>query len=64
VCQAWKLQSPHSHVNNKDHLFPEGDVEDASNYCRNPDNEVGGLWCYTTDPATRWEYCNVSLCGS
>ena len=28
------------------------------NYCRNPDNEPKGIWCYTTDPKKRWEYCD------
>jgi hypothetical protein len=27
------------------------------NYCRNPDNS-DTIWCYTTDPATKWEYCD------
>lgn len=35
------------------------------NYCRNPD---GGktIWCFTTDPKKRWEYClplNVNKTG-
>merc|ERR1712179_482006 len=34
------------------------------NYCRNPDNEDEGPWCYTTDPNKRWEFCDVPLCGS
>ena len=29
------------------------------NYCRNPDSEDGGVWCYTTDPDVKWEYCDV-----
>ena len=28
------------------------------NMCRNPNNRPDGLWCYTTDLDTRWEYCN------
>ena len=62
-CQAWASQFPHSHTRNQDSMFPDGSVTNASNYCRNPDNGDGGLWCYTTDPGTRWEKCNVSLCG-
>lgn len=34
-----------------------------SNYCRNPDNERQP-WCYTTDPNTRWEYCQVPSCNN
>ena len=22
-----------------------------------------GVWCYTMDPSTRWEYCDVQYCG-
>lgn len=33
-----------------------------SNFCRNPDEDSGGPWCYTTDPDTRWEHCSVPSC--
>lgn len=32
------------------------------NYCRNPDNDENGPWCYTTDPGTRFDYCNIPEC--
>ena len=32
------------------------------NFCRNPDGEPGGPWCYTTDPQVRWAYCGVPKC--
>lgn len=32
------------------------------NYCRNPDNDEKGPWCYTTDPATRFDYCDIPEC--
>ena len=44
-------------------MFPGSSVEDAQNYCRNPDNYAGGVWCYTTDLVVRWERCDVPLCG-
>ena len=43
--------------------MPEGNFEDAKDYCRNPGGSPGGPWCYTTDPATRWEYCDIPLCS-
>ena len=53
TCQKWNVQTPHSHsrLTTTDH-----------NYCRNPDGE-SGLWCYTTDPKKRWDYCDVRMCG-
>ena len=32
------------------------------NFCRNPDGEPKGPWCYTTDPDERWEYCDIPGC--
>ena len=29
---------------------------------RNPSGWSGGVWCYTLDPAVRWEVCDVPLC--
>jgi len=64
TCQAWTSQSPHQHNYNQDHLYSDGSVADAANYCRNPDDGGHvGLWCYTTDPNIRWEACSVPACG-
>ncbi|XP_076105786.1 perlucin-like protein [Mytilus galloprovincialis] len=54
-CQAWKSLAPNKHP----FAVKLADDED---YCRNPDTELYGPWCYTTDPGTRWEYCNVPYC--
>ena len=40
------------------------------NYCRNPDNAEGGVWCYGKNMGKmgnwgkmgRWEYCDVPAC--
>ena len=58
TCQGWKDQIPHPHS-----LAQHPSVLDADNKCRNPDNNVGGPWCYTTDPDTRWEFCDIPLCS-
>jgi len=63
TCQAWTAQSPHKHSYNEDHMFPDGRVQNASNYCRNPENGWVGIWCYTTDNNLRWEKCDVPTCG-
>ena len=52
TCQTWSSDSPHDHGYNN---LPE-------NYCRNPDGEPSP-WCYTTDPAKRWEVCEIPDCG-
>lgn len=40
--------------------YRDKDLKD--NYCRNPDNRLRP-WCYTMDPKTPWEYCNITACG-
>ncbi|VDI40324.1 Hypothetical predicted protein, partial [Mytilus galloprovincialis] len=32
------------------------------NYCRNPDEDPIGPWCFTTDPDVLWEECSIPLC--
>ena len=50
-----------SHTRNNIDDFPDATLDDAGNYCRNPDGEPN-LWCYTTNSSSRWEYCDVPLC--
>uniref|UniRef100_A0A3P9N0Y2 Kringle domain-containing protein n=1 Tax=Poecilia reticulata TaxID=8081 RepID=A0A3P9N0Y2_POERE len=40
--------------------YRDKDLRD--NYCRNPNNRLRP-WCYTMDPRTPWEYCNITMCG-
>ena len=64
TCQAWTSNSPHQlgPAALTDANYPDGSRAAAQNYCRNPDSEPEGPWCYTTDPNMRWEYCDVPLC--
>ncbi|CAK8675798.1 unnamed protein product [Clavelina lepadiformis] len=56
ICQRWDVRIPHI-----PNLIPTDGGH--HNYCRNPDNDPRGLWCYTTDPATRWGYCFLPKCN-
>ncbi|CAL1586589.1 unnamed protein product [Knipowitschia caucasica] len=59
TCQRWRTKSPHV-PNITPQTHTKADL--ISNYCRNPDEDSGGPWCYTTDPNKRWENCNVASC--
>ena len=57
-CQRWDAQQPHAHTLVSED-FPEGSLEDAANFCRDP-SKSGKTWpwCYTMT-ATEWEFCSV-----
>ena len=59
TCQKWDTGTPHSHDKFPSHFV--GGVFPA-NFCRNPDNDSKGPWCFTTDPNKEWEYCDVPMC--
>nr|KAF6341845.1 hypothetical protein mMyoMyo1_015364 [Myotis myotis] len=59
ACQKWRDRSPHVPKYSPTSHPLEGLEE---NYCRNPDNDAEGPWCYTTDPATRFDYCTIPEC--
>ena len=69
-CDFVALTGHHTHVGLSDlfqglavpEKFPDLSVEDAKNYCRNPDG-ARNLWCYTTDPSAKFEYCYIPLCA-
>ncbi|XP_052075436.1 plasminogen-like [Mytilus californianus] len=35
---------------------------DQHNYCRNPDADPNGPWCFTSNPDVLWEECSIPLC--
>jgi len=63
ICQRWSRQYPHKHTRTNPDHFPDVTLGEAENYCRNPDREPSGPWCYTTDKNIKYQFCNIPLCG-
>ncbi|XP_038620777.1 prothrombin [Tachyglossus aculeatus] len=59
-CQLWRSRYPHLHQMNAT-SHPGADLRE--NFCRNPDGDADGPWCFTTDPTVRREGCLVPVCG-
>ncbi|XP_006025057.1 hepatocyte growth factor-like protein isoform X1 [Alligator sinensis] len=57
TCQHWRLTFPHDH-----RFSPSLQNGLEENYCRNPDRDKWGPWCYTTDPDVRYQSCNIKKC--
>uniref|UniRef100_A0A8C8S5E2 Macrophage stimulating 1 n=1 Tax=Pelusios castaneus TaxID=367368 RepID=A0A8C8S5E2_9SAUR len=60
TCQMWSAGAPHT-PQISPAMFQAAHLEE--NYCRNPDNDSHGPWCYTMDPSTQFDYCAVKPCG-
>ena len=60
TCQRWDSQEPHSHEYTREYRPYAGLSE---NYCRNPSGTWDSYpWCYTTDPAVKYDSCYVPGC--
>ncbi|XP_045460766.1 uncharacterized protein LOC123671120 [Harmonia axyridis] len=63
-CQAWNTNFPHHVMDNiTDDDFPEASKESAKNYCRNPNLDPKGPWCYSLNEDLINETCAVPLCS-
>ena len=68
TCQPWSSLTPHRHAFNDAQYYLEDTMEEAGSFCRSPRHPHSTndywVWCYTTDPSTRWGYCNMeNHCG-
>merc|ERR550537_1793658 len=58
TCQKWTENKPH-----ETGLEPTADTGLGNhNYCRNPDGSEKKPWCFTQDPNTEKEACDVPKC--
>lgn len=48
----------------KDEDFPDESMEAAVNFCRNPDTDSAGIWCYTDFENDQYDYCNSPYCAN
>ncbi|VDI09527.1 Hypothetical predicted protein [Mytilus galloprovincialis] len=51
-CRSWEGIAVNNEVQKHQHK-----------YCRNPDADPKGPWCFTSDPDVFWEHCSIPLCG-
>ncbi|XP_054549952.1 hepatocyte growth factor-like protein isoform X4 [Talpa occidentalis] len=58
-CQHWSTKTPHK-PQFTPASAPHAQLEE--NFCRNPDGDSHGPWCYTTDPHTPFDYCALRRC--
>ncbi|XP_063678661.1 natterin-4-like [Bolinopsis microptera] len=58
TCQNWKSNEVHKSKIKK--TYGIGD----NNYCRNPERKYSDVWCYTTNPSVRYDWCDVPTCST
>lgn len=67
ICQSWSVQLPHNHQRVTPKLFPDEEISDAENFCRNTGQADSGfnepIWCLTLNVSSRYEACEVPMCG-
>ncbi|KAM3918154.1 prothrombin isoform 2-T2 [Leptodactylus fuscus] len=59
-CLPWNSQS----VELQSRKGFRDDVVLKENYCRNPDHDDEGVWCYVSHSNMTFDYCNLNYCDS
>jgi len=70
TCQKWTADHPHKGAADIKTIADKkmrgilnwGNGLGNHNYCRNPDQEMEGPWCYTMDPQKEKELCEIPKC--
>ncbi|XP_052786339.1 plasminogen-like [Mya arenaria] len=42
--------------------FPDGGIDSADSFCRDPNKMLGHPWCFISTTTFEWQYCPVPLC--
>ncbi|XP_039305190.1 uncharacterized protein LOC105195293, partial [Solenopsis invicta] len=70
-CKSWnrkyKLDDTKKSVKFHDKNFPDGSRVKANNFCRNPNGDTGGPWCYVEEKnyeLVKREYCDIPFCDA
>uniref|UniRef100_A0A8C5SCI2 Prothrombin n=1 Tax=Laticauda laticaudata TaxID=8630 RepID=A0A8C5SCI2_LATLA len=58
-CLPWASEKVRQLSYKKDFLE---EVPLVENYCRNPDHDEEGVWCYVDHPNMTYNYCNLNYC--
>ena len=61
ACLRWDKPEFHSYVNGLS--FPDESISAAGNFCRNPDSDPGGVWCFQSLDVGDYGYCDVTQCA-
>ncbi|ENN72800.1 hypothetical protein YQE_10604, partial [Dendroctonus ponderosae] len=66
TCDNWDVSSRSVHPQYmytfNDSYFADIDASSARNFCRNPNRDVSGSWCYTKDPDVVQDVCPITDC--
>ena len=66
TCMHWKNHFISKYTALKDNHFSDGSVDNALNYCRNPNNDGHGPWCFTSYYSSSnftASYCGIPICN-
>jgi len=70
TCKNWLVENPWKgafpfvtpDLEGENGMMEWGNGMGDHNYCRNPDNSQSQPWCFTSDPKTPIEVCNIDKC--
>ncbi|XP_020654675.3 prothrombin [Pogona vitticeps] len=60
-CLPWNSEAARQ-LSHRTHFLPS--VNLVQNYCRNPDDDDEGVWCYIDHPNMTHDYCDLNYCES